>query len=230
MSTQDIIIRLVIALIMSGIIGFDREFKNRPAGLRTHILVCIGATVIALVQTRIAENAYQMALENPEISSIFTYEQGRLIAQVISGIGFLGAGTIIVTKRFVSGLTTAASLWAVAGLGIAVGMGYIQVALSGFFLIVIVLMLLQRIIHIPISKRIEINYLNRETKEFINQYFTSKNIPIKDISFSVDMSLEDDIYKSVYTIDLPNKRNKYSEIVEDISNHENIIKVSIVDV
>ena len=230
MSTQDIIIRLVIALIMSGIIGFDREFKNRPAGLRTHILVCIGATVIALVQTRIAENAYQMALTNPEISNIFTYEQGRLIAQVISGIGFLGAGTIIVTKRFVSGLTTAASLWAVAGLGIAVGMGYLQVALSGFFLIVIVLILLQRIIHIPTSKRIEINYLNRETKDFINQYFLSNNISIRDINFSVDMSQDNDIYKTVYTIDIPKKKKNYSDIVEDISNHKNIIKISIVDI
>ena len=106
--------RLLLAVIMSGAIGFDREFKSRPAGMRTHILVCVGATMIALLQAEIFLDTVTMIGKNPEMASAFRIDQTRLIAQVVSGIGFLGAGTIIVTKRAVAGLTTAASLWTVA--------------------------------------------------------------------------------------------------------------------
>ncbi|MDL2211543.1 MgtC/SapB family protein [Erysipelotrichaceae bacterium OttesenSCG-928-M19] len=229
MSVQDIIIRVIMATIISGVIGFDREFKNRPAGLRTHILVCTGATIIALVQVQLAQNAYQMALKNPEISNIFIYEQGHLVAQIISGIGFLGAGTIIVTKHFVSGLTTAASLWAVAGLGIAIGMGMYTIAISGFIIILIVLVLLKRLIKIPHLRRIEINYQHRETKDFIYQYFNEHNITIKDIDFKVLTEDNNKIYVTIYTIELPRKY-AYIDIVEDISSNKNITKVSLIAV
>ena len=115
--------RLLLAVIMSGAIGFDREFKSRPAGMRTHILVCVGATMIALLQAEIFLDTVTMIGKNPEMASAFRIDQTRLIAQVVSGIGFLGAGTIIVTKRAVAGLTTAASLWTVACLGLTIGMG-----------------------------------------------------------------------------------------------------------
>ncbi len=137
LSVPEIMLRLGIALIFGGAIGFERQYKNRPAGMRTHILVCMGACIIALIQVEIASKALREALEYPELVGTIRSDEARLIAQVVSGVEFLGAGTIIVTKQSVMGLTTAASLWAIAGLGIAIGMGFIGLrssVLSGLLL------------------------------------------------------------------------------------------------
>lgn len=107
------LIRILIALVCGGIIGYEREYKNRPAGLRTHMLVCIGAALVMVVS--------QYLFTQYPAGSI---DPSRLGAQVVSGIGFLGAGTIIRDRFSVTGLTTAATLWGVACIGLAVGSGY----------------------------------------------------------------------------------------------------------
>jgi len=108
----DIVLRLMLAAILGGLIGLERESLERPAGLRTHILVCVGSCLIMLVSMF----AFNTGFDGPK-------DPGRIAAQVISGIGFLGAGTIIREGVNVRGLTTAASLWVVAGIGLAVGGG-----------------------------------------------------------------------------------------------------------
>ncbi len=107
----NILLKLVLAVIFGGLIGWEREIHERPAGFRTHILVCMGATLIMIISQNIHD--YYGVAADP----------GRIAAQVVSGIGFLGAGTIIREGATVKGLTTAASLWAVAGVGLAVGAG-----------------------------------------------------------------------------------------------------------
>lgn len=125
-----VILRVFVAAILSGIIGLERGMKNRPAGLRTYMLVCIGACIVMIT------NQYVFQV----------YQSGDLVrmgAQVISGIGFLGAGTIIVTTHNrIKGLTTAAGLWTAACVGLAVGIGFYEVALVGAFVIVLILTLL----------------------------------------------------------------------------------------
>lgn len=117
------IVKLVLAVFLSGIIGFEREHKNRPAGLRTHVLVCVGATVVQITSL----GFYSQVLGD------YTSDPFRLGAQVISGIGFLGAGTIIKEGSSIKGLTTAASLWAVACIGLTVGTGlYKEAAFATF--------------------------------------------------------------------------------------------------
>lgn len=112
----ELVARLLLAFILGGVIGFEREQLGRPAGLRTHVLVCIGA---ALVQITV--------LDYYALNPSYTSDPFRMGAQVISGIGFLGAGTIIKEGASVKGLTTAATLWAVACVGLTVGTGlYIQ--------------------------------------------------------------------------------------------------------
>lgn len=112
-----IILRFVLCIICGGVIGFERERKHRAAGFRTHILVCTGAAVTMLTGQYIF-----IFLTN-------TSDPARIGAQVISGIGFLGAGTIITTKTSrIKGLTTAAALWAAACIGIAIGVGFYEVA------------------------------------------------------------------------------------------------------
>lgn len=136
-----IILRLSLAMIFGGIIGFDRGKKRRPAGFRTHILVCIGSTLAMLTN--------QYIVQVMQIGGDAT----RLGAQVISGIGFLGAGTILVTgKQQVKGLTTAAGLWASACMGLAIGIGFYEGAIIGCLFIMGGMTMLHRIDTYMLSK------------------------------------------------------------------------------
>ncbi|WP_207695640.1 MgtC family protein [Enterococcus sp. DIV0212c] len=230
LTVPEIIIRLCLAMLIGGVIGFERQYKNRPAGMRTHILVCMGATIIALIQVEIAANALQDAINHPELTGVIRSDQARLIAQVVSGIGFLGAGTIIVTKQSVTGLTTAASLWAIAGLGIAIGMGYYAIALTSFIGVFIALTVVRKVIHVPTTKKLEIRYIHKqETKEFINQYFEEHKIEIEDVNFNVVLVEDTQIYTNIYTIDLP-KGMTYAEVIEDLSIYKNITKLRLVSI
>mgnify|MGYP006418922531 FL=1 len=112
--------KLFIAAILGGIIGWERHRRGRPAGLRTHLLVCIGVTLMMLVSEHIFVK-YQGHGHN----SVLRIDPARIAAQVVTGIGFLGAGTIMRSRTSIRGLTTAASLWVVAGIGLAVGSGFI---------------------------------------------------------------------------------------------------------
>lgn len=126
--------RLFCAMVVGMIIGTEREYTNRPAGMRTHILVALGACSVMITGQMIFLQ-YRVLGGSPDPS--------RLSAQVITGVGFLGAGTILREGANVKGLTTAASLWAVACLGIAAGGGYYTVALAGMVFILITLTLFE---------------------------------------------------------------------------------------
>ncbi|NLM66306.1 MAG: MgtC/SapB family protein [Enterococcus sp.] len=229
LSLFEITVRLFLSLIMSGMIGMEREYRNQPAGLRTHILVCIGSTVIALIQVQIAASALSYALIYPELSTVIRSDQARLIAQVVSGIGFLGAGTIIVSDRSIRGLTTAASIWAVAGLGLSIGMGYYMIAISSFIGILFALLVVKRLVNIKTLKKIEIRYVHKEaTKEFILNYFVENNIRVEDVIFNVDIVDDYRIYTNVYMIDLP-KGLTYPQVIEDLSLSKNITKIRMLD-
>lgn len=132
----DVLLRLLCAMIVGTVIGIEREYTHRPAGMRTHILVALGACAVMITGQLIffQYNAYG-ASPDP----------ARLSAQVITGVGFLGAGTIMREGATVKGLTTAASLWAVACLGIAAGAGYYLVAIAGMVFILITLTLFETI-------------------------------------------------------------------------------------
>lgn len=95
----EIIVRLALSVFMASVIGYDREHKNRPAGIKTHALVYVGACIIALIQEKIGYDAIQIAIHQPKLAGIVRADEARLIAQVVSGIGFLGAGTILVQHR-----------------------------------------------------------------------------------------------------------------------------------
>lgn len=110
----EVFIRLIMALFLGGIIGYERQACNKSAGLRTHVLVCVGSCLIMILSINIYYTVQGLTNADP----------ARLAAQVVSGIGFLGAGTIMKEGITVRGLTTAASLWVVSGVGLAVGGGY----------------------------------------------------------------------------------------------------------
>lgn len=134
LSPLDVLMRMLCAMIVGTVIGIEREYTHRPAGLRTHILVALGACAVMITGQLIFTQYRPFG---------GTSDPARLAAQVISGVGFLGAGTIMREGVNVKGLTTAASLWAVACLGIAAGGGYYGVALLGMVLMFITLTLLE---------------------------------------------------------------------------------------
>lgn len=136
LSYFEVIQRILIAGGLAGIIGWEREKNMHPAGLRTHILVCVGATLVMLI------SIYGFAPFMTE--PIVRFDPSRISAQVISGIGFLGAGTIIRQGPTVSGLTTAASLWVVAAIGLAVGAGYEFAAIFSTVVVFVCLNLMNR--------------------------------------------------------------------------------------
>lgn len=129
--------KLLLSAFLGGILGWERERRGRPAGLRTHILVCVGVTLMMLVSEHIFEKyrAYT-------VDSVIRVDPARIAAQVLTGIGFLGAGTIMKFRTSVRGLTTAASLWVVAGIGLAVGSGYYMPAMLTTVLALFSLLLL----------------------------------------------------------------------------------------
>ncbi len=129
----EIILRLILATALGGFIGYEREHTNRPAGFRTHILVCVGAALVMIT-------SQYMMFKNAGTS----IDPTRLGAQVISGIGFLGAGTIIRDGFNVRGLTTAASLWAVSCVGIAVGSGFYIGAIAATAFVFLTLITLKK--------------------------------------------------------------------------------------
>ncbi len=117
------VLKLLLAVVLGGLIGFERERSHKPAGLRTHMLVCLGASLITIVSINYFVNDY-----------------ARIISGIVSGIGFIGAGTIIAQgNKGIHGLTTAASLWAVATIGITVGIGWYALASMATALIMLVL-------------------------------------------------------------------------------------------
>jgi len=134
LTDTQIIIRLIVSVILSGLIGFERQIHKRTAGLRTHILVCLGSCLIMLTSLYVFDI----------YSNISTMDPSRIAAGVITGIGFLGAGAIIRERTEVKGLTTAASLWVVAGIGLAIGSGFYT---GGIFTAILALIALHILRH-----------------------------------------------------------------------------------
>lgn len=122
-----IVTRLAVSILIGGLIGLEREIGGKPAGFRTIILVCLGSTIFVLI-------GLELRLSGPELA--------RIIAGVVTGIGFLGAGAIIRSRGEVYGLTTAATIWLASGLGVAVGAGYYILAVLAAIAVLVVLRLL----------------------------------------------------------------------------------------
>ena len=126
-SLLDITIKIFFSLFLGGLVGLEREIKHKPAGLRTNILICLGSTIIMIVSLNLSEIYGSIV------------DPSRIAAQVVTGIGFIGAGAIIRSRGSVHGLTTAATIWVIAGIGLAIGNGYYSAAIISTFVVMIIL-------------------------------------------------------------------------------------------
>ena len=213
-------LRLLLAVLIGCVIGIEREKKNRPAGMRTHVLVCVGASLIAIMESLMISNT--IGINTAATNSGVGLSYGRISAQVVSGIGFLGAGTIFISQKKIAGLTTAASLWNVACLGLAVGMGFYVIAIAGCAIVIITLALLQRVVRVNSVKHVEVKFIHRvETIAFINDYFQSIGVKVLDIDFHVENKGKYNLYTNIYTLDMQGKTT-YKDIVNKLSEYANI--------
>ena len=230
-TTKEIILRIILALIIGGAIGYEREVKNRAAGFRTHILVCLGSTIISLLQIEIGNNVIQMIELNPTLGEVIKVDYGRLGSQVITGVGFIGAGTIVHTKGNIKGLTTAATLWIVACLGLSIGMGSYCISIFSTIIIFIILVFLKKIenkfISINTIKILEINFkFNDNNKMEIINFFQRKKIVIKSIEYffkeneNKEVNVKYIIYKPRYI--------NLDKIIEELENKKYIKSVKII--
>lgn len=221
-------LRMLLAVTVGCVIGVERERRNRPAGMRTHVLVCMGAAMIALIDCLNADRtfAYNVLGQAQNLRDTgVTISMGRMSAQVISGIGFLGAGTIFISQKKIAGLTTAASLWASACLGLAAGMGYYLLVILGCGLVMGTLTVMQRVVHVNQVKNLEVKYIHREIAQpFLASYFEEKGVRVMDVNFHMEIVDGQNVYTNLYTIDLPNY-TVYRDIVVHLSENENILGV-----
>ena len=191
------VIRMLLAVICGGLIGIEREHKRRPAGFRTHILICLGASLTTLTSQYI-----YLQLD------MFT-DLTRLGAQVIAGMGFIGAGTIIVTKRRqIKGLTTAAGLWASAIVGLAVGAGYFEAALIATAMILLVELVLARFEWFLMSTARDIHlyveYKENDSLEQIDEYLRNHAILVSDLHITKSAGSTKNPC-AIYSLQLPRK-------------------------
>ena len=138
-SNLPFVIRIIVAGILGSIIGLERDIHGRAAGLRTHLLVCIGSALFTIMSIKLSEYAMQRGYHNLPIT-----DPARVAAQIVTGIGFIGAGAIIKEGFSIKGLTTAACLWVVAAIGMAAGIGNYILATSASFIAIISLIILNK--------------------------------------------------------------------------------------
>jgi putative Mg2+ transporter-C (MgtC) family protein len=163
--TMDFVLRLVVAGILGVLIGLEREYRAKEAGYRTHFLVAVGSALLMIV----SQHGFDDMLGKEGVG----LDPSRIAAQIVTGIGFIGAGTIILNRQIVRGLTTAAGIWATAGIGMCAGAGMYALAISATVLTLIGLELLSRL------------FKNLGLKSFIIEFSThNKDIP-KIISSSL---------------------------------------------
>lgn len=207
-------LRILCAIFIGGLLGLDRGLKNRPAGMRTYMLVCVGSCIVMLTNQFI----YQ---------STGTGDPVRMGAQVVSGIGFLGAGTIIVTRRSqIKGLTTAAGLWAAAGVGLALGVGFYFGAALGGAAIFGVMTLLHRMdnklqrnartieVYVEMSQDFSVGDFLRELR--------TRNLELHELQREHDAPREQGVRAYLATL-RAQRRTSHIELLEDLTKIPGIL-------
>ena len=210
------VFRMVLAVICGGIVGIEREYKRRPAGFRTHILICLGASLTTLT-------SQYLYLEMHWFTDL-----ARLGAQVIAGMGFIGAGTIIVTKRRqVKGLTTAAGLFVSAIVGLAIGAGYFEAACIATLIILVIELLLARLEYFIMSTSRNINlyieYKENESLVLMTEYLRAHRVGVVDLQVTKSGAASQNPC-AIFSLDLPRKLS-HDKLMTNLSGVEGVVSV-----
>ena len=210
------VFKIALALFCAGVIGLERGRKKSPAGFRTYMVVCVGATLVMMTNEYLCE-VYG------------TGDVARLGAQVINGIGFLGAGTIITTgHNRVKGLTTAAGLWTSACIGLAIGSGYYEGAILGTFAIVIIMVVLhsfdRRLTNNTKAIILYVEFTKMSVMRKLVGFARENDIKVEDVEIEQPNNMMEAKMAAVVTLRLPNKEN-HLEFLEKVSSLEGVMFV-----
>ncbi len=226
MGVGQITLRILLAIVVGGSIGYEREMRNRPAGFITHTLVCVGATVVSLMQMEMVHQTILLIEANPVLAQSMKADLGRVVAQVVTGVGFLGAGTIIVDKRSVKGLTTATTIWVVACIGLTIGMGYYAIAIIATVSIFFVMITLRRFESMAKDRmyqvKLTVSYKDQEFLEELLQFIHKKKVQIRDIK--TDTESEKGLFqcKLILYFGMSQKRERF---FEELVSYEEVVYI-----
>ena len=225
LTVEVVAFRLFLAVLFGGIVGYEREKNNRPAGFRTHILVCFGAAIVSMVQDQLRLDILDLARnESIAVASVIKTDLGRLGAQVISGIGFLGAGSIMKEKgETVGGMTTAAGIWATGCVGLGIGWGFYNIAVAAIVFMLLIMVSFKKFESKLVRKarliKFEVKFLDEEG--YVNglleayEIFRQKSIRITEID---KVQEEDTVY---FTVSMKG-RNNISDVIVSLSSVKNV--------
>ena len=216
MTFLSVLVRLLLVVICGGMIGIEREYKRRPAGFRTHILICLGAAMTTLT----SQYLY--------LCMGYYTDMARLGAQVIAGIGFIGAGTIIVTRRQrVKGLTTAAGLWATAIIGLTLGAGYFEAAIFATLLILLAELGFSRLEYGVLENTPEINiyfeYTDKHALDATLELFKSRGVKVINMEITRTLT-EHHRASAVFTLRM-NRHYRGEQLLAEASALEHVTQV-----
>ena len=226
LNIASMLLRIVLAMLMGGLVGFERERKRRPAGFRTYMLVALGAALTVMLSQYLdlmLKTQWAVAADGGKT------DVSRFGAQVINGVGFLGAGTIIVTGRQeVKGLTTAAGLWASACMGLAIGAGFYECMLVGFLLIVLCMRVLPFIENWIMAKARNLNiYIEMDSIENLGcivSRMKAESILIYDVEIDKEQKAHMSQINALFNVRLPQKQ-QHTEILAMLSMLDGIISI-----
>lgn len=211
-------VRIAVAAVLAGAIGLERELRSKEAGLKTHFLVGIGSALIMIV----SKYGFYDVLGTKGIA----LDPSRIAAQVISGISFLGAGTIIFEKHYIKGLTTAAGIWATAGIGIAIGAGMYDVGIFSTVLVLVCLEILNMMLKNTLYKSLEVNVWTKNGKlSDIESVVEDNNLSISEFKFKKTMG---DSGENLTIIQMKLKgsgANNYSLFINSLHENKDVVKV-----
>jgi len=216
---SELFLRLCLAAALGALIGLEREASGKPAGFRTNLLICLGAALLTELSRAVALEAGS--------TTVFRSDPGRIAAQIVSGIGFLGAGTIMKARGEVTGLTTAATLWVVAAIGMAVGAGSYVLALLATTIVVFALFILvrveERMIHRrPPDRTVEVVMGAGDARlHQLEQVFATGSVHVH----SVSVSRKDGGYTAVFQTRGPG--DNYAELVNRLLAQPEVHRVSL---
>jgi putative Mg2+ transporter-C (MgtC) family protein len=225
------ILRVVACALVGAGIGFEREIRNKPAGFFTFTLVSIGSCLIAILQQNLANDTIALVQNDPSLIGVISVDQGRIIAQVVSGIGFLGAGTIIHNRASVKGITTAAMLWMVAGLGLLIGTGglfnYIIAGVTTLIILPLAFFsrkLTDRISRTKKVQRIRIVFDENAEKQLFEN-LASQGVIVRK-SYLMNKTIVDgrQLKESIIYFSLP-KTRKFEDVMNQISMFEFVVEI-----
>ena len=228
LNMESMMLRILLAMFMGGVIGFDRELKGRPAGFRTYMLVALGSAI-----TMILSQYLNLMLNTIWADSLDAVgnrtDLVRIGAQVISGIGFIGTGTILVTARNeVKGLTTASGLWASACMGLAIGAGFYEGMIIGFLLILLCMKLLPLIENAVIAKAKNMNiYIEMDSIENLGNVVNrmkAEGLSLYDVEIDKEQHGAISQVNGLFSLRLP-KKQQHTEILAMLSTLDGIIAI-----